>query len=804
MQHYSTDVLVRPMPLVVVVDESSGLAGVTAGEWLLAGLEATGLKVRWLRVGPEHRFPKKKEWRWRGSDGRPLEHYEIKGILKRNFYRRQSSELPSVVVVVCTSRKMSGMEMEASKRIETIKGDLAGREVAIVCLAVVEVVEDDEEDKATRKRLASVGATLVTSCIRSEQASCGPLAKAVLEYARAYYVGRARRVKKWEKNLKSPALLARYEFKMAWWFEAADDKDKAVKAYRTSYSHLKTLLTSDGMRHEARAVADVANLQLCRLAIDDAKLAPAAQQMLSHVSRFGRSSDEPATWGWLCTQHLAFAQLLRAAPHAPDSAPAPNWPRVKVVPSKAVPSLMYFEQSYHYAAAAAYASRRFAAGEIKRPVQAGAYLGLVADDIPVDRSAMVGELVCEAAATCAGKRCRRRLLAIRTATLVSDPGIERAALTAVLDEVNAVSDNCLDWASLVWRVADDTAIRLEDNKARVKALARLAVAGRDVIMKALALARDDKETGRHLGEAWYRATFDGRHLSIASDLMWLPCLACILVSAGADTLLIFRGPFPPTTTVVLDSRPTAISVVMSGVHLLINPKCAPPEPPIAREVPPNLEMRMIAIAGAALSIFVDRPSTLIIRKLLSPDDIRVGASGVGTLENAVLINETTDMVVVQVDTCIEITPENPGSIRVEWKSVHLGTIQVMSPMKIDHGRLVARSPCHFHEICLSAGEGLAMRRAAAADLTGPAGSAVISAMNADVRADWREPLPPIITALRPHLSTSHVGALNAGFIDSTEGLVKLLDGKPAKYRRLKHHQIQITQLAIPPTTVHQF
>ena len=137
-------------------------------------------------------------------------------------------------------------------------------------------------------------------------------------------------------------LVARYSFKVAWFYEFQGNADKALRHYRVAYATLSTLASSfQGTDHartskipfsrefrdpcgQVKGVADYANFKICRLTLKQNKIKEAATQMQTHLWYFRdtATNDVPHQhWGWLSRQHVIFAQLIA---HHSTANPSPD------------------------------------------------------------------------------------------------------------------------------------------------------------------------------------------------------------------------------------------------------------------------------------------------------------------------------------------------------------------------------------------------------------------------------------------------------------------------------------------------
>jgi len=210
-------------------------------------------------------------------------------------------------------------------------------------LKLAQIAEDDDRLLGALRRRCSIGVSSVFAfhdCDLQNDANStrgdaiSKLQRTLLDCAIQHYLGRARRIKKWEKTLQRGGplwapLVARYSFKIAWFYEFQGNSDKALRHYRLAYASLSALVLALQATEPAntlnlfpkeftdpggqvKGVADYANYKVCRLSLQHNKVEEAATQMQTHLWHFRQTAgDTPHQhWGWLSRQHVVFAQLL--------------------------------------------------------------------------------------------------------------------------------------------------------------------------------------------------------------------------------------------------------------------------------------------------------------------------------------------------------------------------------------------------------------------------------------------------------------------------------------------------------------
>jgi hypothetical protein len=146
MQNYPTELIEEPRPLCFVLSELGGAGGI--GDRLVATLleGKSNIRLRFKTVPLTHRFTRKKEvdLRQRAPDGRPLETYIVRGLLKTAWLRRQFLERPAVVVVV---RRVTSSNKDLpdtlSIHLDTLREDLSGRDVRMILVLVLSSLPGD-------------------------------------------------------------------------------------------------------------------------------------------------------------------------------------------------------------------------------------------------------------------------------------------------------------------------------------------------------------------------------------------------------------------------------------------------------------------------------------------------------------------------------------------------------------------------------------------------------------------------------------------------------------------------------------
>ena len=144
MQNYPAELVATPRPLCFVLSELGGEGGV--GDRLVAALVTEGgqterlAQLRYKSVSASHRFVRKKDANlcYRAPDGRPLENYVVRGLLKTAWLRRQFLDCPSVIVVTWRISVINDSLPEPlSETLESLSLDISGRDVSVVLVLIL-------------------------------------------------------------------------------------------------------------------------------------------------------------------------------------------------------------------------------------------------------------------------------------------------------------------------------------------------------------------------------------------------------------------------------------------------------------------------------------------------------------------------------------------------------------------------------------------------------------------------------------------------------------------------------------------
>ncbi len=238
------------------------------------GINANSVPFRFLSLDKAVVFPPKKPPSpLKAPDGRPLDGYAIKGLLKGSWLRKHVAQLPSVAILVApldmawSVPEWSRREQQLLQDLDRLRAQLGPRDVRVFTLLVrhrnraaassassggapplaQEEREVEERLMALRRRLPPQydNKLLYVLSDPADLSPASPAMRRVYKHVRdassGYYFLAAKRVKRLETALSrhtQAPLIVRYRLKTAFWTEFLGDADKAAKYYRKAFDAL--------------------------------------------------------------------------------------------------------------------------------------------------------------------------------------------------------------------------------------------------------------------------------------------------------------------------------------------------------------------------------------------------------------------------------------------------------------------------------------------------------------------------------------------------------------------------------------
>jgi hypothetical protein len=229
------------------------------------GLTANSVPFRFLSLDKAVVFPPKKPPSpLKAPDGRPLDGYAIKGLLKGSWMHKHVAQLPSAAILLApldmawSIPEWSRREQQLLQDLERLRLQLGPRDVRVFTLLVRHhahtAAPSAQEEREVEERLMTLRRRLPAQYdnrllyVLGDPTDLHPaslamrrLYKHVRDASSGYYFLAAKRVKRLETALSrhtQAPLIVRYRLKMAVWTEFLGDADKAVKYYRKAFEAL--------------------------------------------------------------------------------------------------------------------------------------------------------------------------------------------------------------------------------------------------------------------------------------------------------------------------------------------------------------------------------------------------------------------------------------------------------------------------------------------------------------------------------------------------------------------------------------
>ncbi len=208
--------------------------------------------------------PKKPTHPLKAADGRPLEGYTIKGLVKANWIRKHVTQLPSAAILLAPfdptwpSVEWTQREQALLHDMERLRQQVGPRDVRIFVVLVRRPVAAPltaEEQRESDERLLNFRrrAPPVFEAIKMVYVLHDPqdlvatavamrrLYKHVRDLSSGYYYLHCKRVNRWETALNRHAqlpLIIRYRLKQAFWHEFMGHAEKALRHFRRTFEAL--------------------------------------------------------------------------------------------------------------------------------------------------------------------------------------------------------------------------------------------------------------------------------------------------------------------------------------------------------------------------------------------------------------------------------------------------------------------------------------------------------------------------------------------------------------------------------------
>jgi hypothetical protein len=272
------------------------------------------------------------------------------GLLKHNWAAKHFQSVPSCLIftvpfsVDWPLSEWVRKEAWVQDRFNRLKTLAAARDLKIVVLVIrigVGVPDKDTMDErlsSLRRHLQLDSRTfhLLTSANIADPSSAvaKKVSKYVREFSAQFYSNKTKQLKGLEKGvgerhrgLAESILLARYNFKIAFFYEFQGQVLQSLRYYRQCYVHLAGCVEvgSEKLIDQVKSVAETAHVKICNTLLLNNSLGEAFQQFKSHVSRYATlyQGFSFLHYAWMANQYVVFAELLEMfsveGPPLPDA-----------------------------------------------------------------------------------------------------------------------------------------------------------------------------------------------------------------------------------------------------------------------------------------------------------------------------------------------------------------------------------------------------------------------------------------------------------------------------------------------------
>jgi hypothetical protein len=278
--------------------------------------------IQYQSISMSHKFWEKKS---------PKEHPSTDGILKSHWLKKHVQMIPSVVIMITNfcvdwpAGEWIRRESYNAEVLNKLRTTLNARDVKIVLIAVrtgsgmidKDIIE--ERTNSMKKHFGLDGRNIMVMTL-SDFNPLSPLvrrlAKTIRDLASTYYVSQCRRLRNIERMVRPQdhILIARYNFKVAFFYEFQNQSPRALRHYKHGYIALVDMVDSadDDMLDQVKAVAEMINFKICNIMLSSGVAKDAAVQFRSHVANFSSAfSGRPwKHYSWVSDQYIIYADIL--------------------------------------------------------------------------------------------------------------------------------------------------------------------------------------------------------------------------------------------------------------------------------------------------------------------------------------------------------------------------------------------------------------------------------------------------------------------------------------------------------------
>ncbi len=279
-------------------------------------------------VTADYNFPEKKPQK---------EHLSTEGILKHNWPSKHFELIPSVVILAVSfsvdwgATEWQRREYIIHDKYNRLKAILSPRDIKIVVVAIrigvgsIEKDVVDERISSLKRHLPLDSKSFVflsPSEVTADNVYMKKISKSIRESSSLFYSTRIKQLKTVQKSITEKQykgavesiLHARYNFKIAFYYEFQGQAGQSLRYYRMCYEALALSVETvdEELFEQVKTVAEMAHFKICNMLLYATSVIEAFQQFRTHMTRFSKLySEHPwKHYAWVSDQYVVFAQLL--------------------------------------------------------------------------------------------------------------------------------------------------------------------------------------------------------------------------------------------------------------------------------------------------------------------------------------------------------------------------------------------------------------------------------------------------------------------------------------------------------------
>ena len=283
------------------------------------------VSMKYECIAPDHIFKEKSPSK---------DHPSSDGILKLDWMHKHCSVVPSLMIFTAAfgtdwpAGEWIRRETTIIERITHLKHNMQQRDVKVILILMkfghntIDKDVLDERLNAIKRHCQLDSKSFVV--LSSKDLATGlkdsmkRLTKAVRDFSAGYYVSQGKRLRGMERLIRPSEylLIARMNFKVAFFYEFQLQMSRALRNYKQCYASLVDLHKLSKVKTEImsqiKAVAELVNFKLCQMQLKSGSVKEASQQFRQHVKVFGASSSH-FLWidhAWAADQYLIYVSLL--------------------------------------------------------------------------------------------------------------------------------------------------------------------------------------------------------------------------------------------------------------------------------------------------------------------------------------------------------------------------------------------------------------------------------------------------------------------------------------------------------------